>query len=50
MGLVWPEVSLVWPKISSVWLEIPVGLISLFIDVYEHIHTCTHIYMALWDA
>jgi hypothetical protein len=48
--LLWPEMSLVWPEMSLVWLEITVSLKSLYIDVYTRIHTCTHIYMALWHS
>jgi len=48
MSLVWPEMSLVWPEMSLVWPEITVGQISLYIDAYACIHTCTYLYMTLW--
>jgi len=50
INLVWPELSLVWPEISLVWPGITVSLISWYIDAYAGIHTCTHIYMALWHS
>jgi len=50
MSPVWPEISLVWLEMSLVWPEITVCLISLCIDAYASIHTCTHIYMALWES
>jgi len=45
MSLVWLEMSLIWLEMSLVWPEITVGLISLYIDAYAGIHTCTHIYI-----